>query len=181
MSTGLSCIVQSFNSSIVDTLRCSKLLFLVLAASVLIGTEGWLNDMDGYLSFTCANQAHYVSRISSMHSNHAEDRQWDFECQPFPSVEGTPTCDWSDYANQFDYWLDFVCQTNSYLVGASSYHNNYYEDRRWKFFCCSQPEVSYTDCEMTSYVNAYDGYMDYAVPSDYVITGVQGIHSNYYE
>uniref|UniRef100_A0A8C7D425 Dermatopontin n=1 Tax=Oncorhynchus kisutch TaxID=8019 RepID=A0A8C7D425_ONCKI len=85
------------------------------------------------LQFNCPSRQS-ISHIKSQHVNYYEDRVWDFECKD--TFVSEPECLWSPYVNDFDQEFSFKCPQNYVLTGVNSYHSNYYEDRRWKFYCC---------------------------------------------
>lgn len=43
----------------------------------------------------------------------------------------------SGYVNNFDALVLYTCPTGGYLNGVFSVHDNYTEDRRYKFRCCT--------------------------------------------
>ncbi|ROI15312.1 Hemagglutinin/amebocyte aggregation factor [Anabarilius grahami] len=115
----------------------------------------------------------------SMHHNYYEDRLWDFGCKD-TSIKSTE-CFLSHYVNNFDQEFTFQCPTNYVIAGMHSFHNNYYEDRRWQFYCCrSKCEVS-SNCQWSSYVNEFDETFYWYVPYHHVLVGAGSYHHNYYE
>uniref|UniRef100_A0A8C2EU29 Hemagglutinin/amebocyte aggregation factor-like n=1 Tax=Cyprinus carpio TaxID=7962 RepID=A0A8C2EU29_CYPCA len=146
-------------------------LFLLLIG--LVGrAQGWRNSYDGVLNFQCpAGQS--ISSITSEHNNNYEDRVWDFGCQATKSE----SCFWTSYVNDFDQVILFECPTQHVIAGMSSYHSNSYEDRRWKFLCCRSSCVS-ANCHWTSYVNSFDEYFHWIVPSQNFLVGTGSYHQN---
>ncbi|XP_050959311.1 hemagglutinin/amebocyte aggregation factor-like [Labeo rohita] len=154
-------------------------LFLLLNGLLAIG-QGWQNEFDSPLSFKCpAGQS--ISSIKSQNSNHHEDRRWDFTCKPTnqPNAE----CFQSPYVNDFDKAFTFECPAQHAIAGMSSYHDNYYEDRRWQYYCCKVECTSGNPgkCQSTSYVNAFDEDFHWNVPPHSVLVGVESYHQNYQE
>nr|XP_034332018.1 hemagglutinin/amebocyte aggregation factor isoform X2 [Crassostrea gigas] len=120
-------------------------VFLVVLLSVVV--SGWKNDFDQPLDFQCPSDLSFISRFKSTHSSFYEDRRFDFDCKNVPAVSGSVTCNWSglnfrncqwtDYVNSWDSNVDYYVPAGSYVIrGVSSYHSNYYEDRRFKFEIC---------------------------------------------
>ncbi|XP_016373981.1 uncharacterized protein LOC107713070 [Sinocyclocheilus rhinocerous] len=151
-------------------------LFLFLTG--LLGrAQGWQNNYDGPLNFNCpAGQS--ISSITSENSNHHEDRRWEFGCQA--TFGQSAECYWTNYVNDFDQALLFECPAEHVMTGTSSYHNDYFEDRRWRFYCCRSPCVT-KDCHWTSYVNSFDEYFTWTVPSRNILVGAQSYHQNHEE
>ncbi|KAG5261770.1 hypothetical protein AALO_G00288140 [Alosa alosa] len=55
-------------------------------------TKSWSNGFDGELYFICPH-THSISRISSDHSNHHEDRRFSISCKT--TFSSNPSCyDW---------------------------------------------------------------------------------------
>ncbi|KAM4612666.1 hemagglutinin/amebocyte aggregation factor-like [Polymixia lowei] len=150
------------------------LLFILLTGSYLPRAAGWDNDWDGVLYRVCpSGQA--VSQITSIHDNGKEDRLWRFSCKTFAASR---RCRWSTYANSFDGYMNFRCPYNQVIAGASSYHSNSKEDRRWKFYCCSAPRFTTSNCRTTSWVNDYDRYLNWHAPGGNFLTGAISRHDN---
>jgi len=99
------------------------------------GWSGWANRYDKKFSFSCPTN-HALFGVKSIHSNHNEDRRWKFLCCGLSSNAYMKTGGWTNYVNGWDDRLNYQCPgSNEVLVGVSSYHNNRFEDRRWKFRC----------------------------------------------
>uniref|UniRef100_A0A673FGV5 Hemagglutinin/amebocyte aggregation factor n=1 Tax=Sinocyclocheilus rhinocerous TaxID=307959 RepID=A0A673FGV5_9TELE len=128
----------------------------------------------GVLNFKCpAGQS--ISSITSQHHNHYEDRVWDFGCQA--NNGQSESCFWTSYVNDFDQVIFFECPAQHVIAGMSSYHSNHHEDRRWRFNCCRSNCIS-ANCHWTSYVNSFDEYFHWTVPSRNVLVGTQSYHQN---
>ena len=135
------------------------------------------NEFDGPLSVSCET-GQGMHKVSSVHSNSAEDRAWSWYCKKIINT-GSPRCSQTvDYVNNFDLPMNFMCPRDEYAAGVESYHDNRYEDRRWKFTCCSVPNHITASCRQTGYVNEFDKSMDFTAQSDEVITGVFSYHDN---
>ncbi|CAH2276564.1 hemagglutinin amebocyte aggregation factor-like [Pelobates cultripes] len=98
--------------------------------------SGYINNFDEEFEFTCPFGS-VLNGMSSYHDNKKEDRRWNFLCC-LGEVQVVKKCKWSDYVNEFDEYLSWEAPTNHYLVGASSYHNNKREDRRWRYHSCEK-------------------------------------------
>ncbi|XP_058613972.1 hemagglutinin/amebocyte aggregation factor-like [Onychostoma macrolepis] len=147
---------------------------LLILTGLLARGQGWKNSYDGVLNFQCpAGQS--ISSITSEHNNRYEDRVWDFGCQVTSGQ--TAECSWSSYVNDFDQVLFFECPAQQVIAGTSSYHSNIHEDRRWKFYCCKS-KFNDASCHWTSYVNSFDEYFHWTVPSKNVLVGTQSYHQN---
>ncbi|XP_055793758.1 hemagglutinin/amebocyte aggregation factor-like isoform X2 [Salvelinus fontinalis] len=154
--------------------------YILLLAGVLVnGRElGWENRYDQPLHFNCPSRKS-ISHINSQHVNYYEDRVWDFECKD--TFVSEPECHWSPYVNDFDQEFSFKCPNNYVLTGVNSYHSNYHEDRRWKFYCCRVNSYCNQNCQWTSYVNYFDEVISWQVPGLNYLVGAGSYHSNYYE
>ena len=136
----------------------------------------WQNSYDSPLKVQCSNKEGFYL-VKSQHSNGAEDRQWEWHCRRVATknFDKTP---WTGYINSFDEPIFFNCQKNHFLCGVESYHSNHAEDRRWKFKCCHSPNHFTRNCHLSGYVNSWDGWMNYQVGNNEVITGVYSYHRN---
>ncbi|XP_078524317.1 hemagglutinin/amebocyte aggregation factor-like isoform X1 [Lissotriton helveticus] len=138
----------------------------------------WVNEYDKQLIFTCPVQESIDTVISDHHGMH-KDRVWDFTCKK--TFSATPSCQWSPYVNEFDKELTYSCPFGSAVSGFDSYHENWYEDRRWKIYCCSENSNIDHDCQWTDYVNDFAAYMRWQVPTGRYIVGVSSYHENHKE
>ncbi|XP_059154333.1 dermatopontin-like [Physella acuta] len=153
--------------------------YLALAVSMATMCDGFyvVNYWDQPFDFKCPlGQA--ISYISSEHSDYFEDRRWEFHCRP---VGETRVCEESGYVNEFDQLLTYVCPDNKVMTGVSSYHSDYYEDRRFQFQCCSVTGRNLTGCYITGDVNTWDRQLTLFVPEGRVVNGAYSVHSDYYE
>ncbi|XP_028409558.1 hemagglutinin/amebocyte aggregation factor-like [Dendronephthya gigantea] len=154
-------------------MKVTLTVLIFLANSMLINAG---TNFDAAWSSDCPS-GQSIRHISSVHSNWHEDRSWTWKCKHDSII--TSSCRWSGYVNSFDKDLLYQCATGV-ITGVKSYHSNWYEDRKFNFKCCKTK--SYTRaCYWTGYVNSWDGYLSYTVPSYYYLVGVQSYHSNFRE
>ncbi|XP_059154336.1 dermatopontin-like [Physella acuta] len=155
---------------------CIFIYLLVSMATMCV--RGYVvNDWDQPFDFKCPlGQA--ISYISSEHDDYYEDRKWEFQCR---SVGETRDCEQSGYVNEFDELLTYVCPHNKVITGVASSHNDHYEDRRFRFQCCSVTGRILTGCYITGDVNVWDGRLTLNVPEGKVVNGAYSIHKDYYE
>ncbi|RXN35280.1 hemagglutinin amebocyte aggregation factor-like protein [Labeo rohita] len=152
-----------------------KTVALLLLLTGLLGcSQGWQNNYDEPLNFICP-VGYSIASITSKHDNKREDRVWDLTCQA--TYGQTGQCHWTSYVNDFDQVILFECPAQHVIAGISSYHSNPHEDRRWRFYCC-QSVCTSASCHWTSYVNNFDEYFHYAVPSRNVLVGAHSYHQN---
>ncbi|XP_072123802.1 hemagglutinin/amebocyte aggregation factor-like [Mobula birostris] len=100
--------------------------------------SNYVNNFDEEFTFTCPFNS-IISGVQSYHQNHEEDRRWRFYCCHAENV-CLQNCVWTNYVNIFDGYFSWQVPDSSYLVSVSSYHDNHYEDRRWKYQYCGQQE-----------------------------------------
>jgi len=93
---------------------------------------GWINNMDRNIHWQ-ANGHTFVSGLRSFHHNGYEDRRF----SPLLTNLGATQQHkhWSGWVNNMDAYFAYSCPTNYVMSGFISYHNNHYEDRRWRFQC----------------------------------------------
>uniref|UniRef100_UPI00358FA083 hemagglutinin/amebocyte aggregation factor-like n=1 Tax=Myxine glutinosa TaxID=7769 RepID=UPI00358FA083 len=159
--------------------RMIALLFgLVLL--VTMGASVRINDWDGVMNYNCP-PSQSISRLQSYHRNDKEDRVWDVNCKTTFGRESQPLCYETNYVNCFDEAIVFKCPPNFVISGLHSYHDNYTEDRRWRFTCCSQKGVTFNSCKWTEFLNEWDGPLKWTTPSNEFLVGVNSIHDNHKE
>jgi len=93
---------------------------------------GYLNNMDRPINWA-ANGHTFISGLRSFHNNHYEDRQFSPLLTNVRSTQARKH--WSGWVNNMDAYFAYSCPTNYVMSGFISYHNNHYEDRRWRFQC----------------------------------------------
>ncbi|XP_057295687.1 hemagglutinin/amebocyte aggregation factor-like [Hydractinia symbiolongicarpus] len=125
------------------------------------------------------NQDKAINALISYHRNQYEDRRWRLPCHKSFS-QGVSH--WTNhYVNDFDMPFQFVCPHNHVITGMSGVHSNPHEDRRYKFRCSLYVGRYQTACEWTGYLNQFDQYLHYVVPSTHFLTGIKSYHVNHYE
>ena len=134
------------------------------------------NEYDQILRVTCEEGEGFYA-VQSTHDNAREDRRWNWECR---TVHSSPQyCHWHQAVNEFDGPMIFMCNENEYLAGVESIHDNYHEDRRWSFYCCTSSGYTTKSCSITSrFQNGLDGNMDFSARPDYFLTGAFSYHDN---
>ncbi|KAL8591017.1 hypothetical protein ACOMHN_021782 [Nucella lapillus] len=157
------------------------LRFALTLCCVSVGALGWINNYDQPEHFQCRT-GQFLSHINSIHHNHYEDRRWNFGCSPLPLGEAiSRNCSWTGYVNAFDQPLTFQCPADGFITGMDSVHDNHYEDRRFKFQCCQAPDAIPHACYFTDWENSFDGILDFRVPQDKILRGINSYHQNHYE
>ncbi|XP_078509580.1 hemagglutinin/amebocyte aggregation factor-like [Lissotriton helveticus] len=137
----------------------------------------WTNQYQKPLQFTCPGQDTINTIISQPH-NRYEDRMWDFTCKT--AYSGPVSCHWSSYINEYDEPFTYSCPWG-FISGFHSIYHKYYEDRRWRIYCCSQSSNKEYDCQWTDYINDFGAYMYWQVRSERYLTGVASFHHSYYK
>ncbi|XP_059171747.1 dermatopontin-like isoform X2 [Physella acuta] len=136
----------------------------LLAASDM--AVAYMTSYDQPFDFLCP-KGQVLSYLASQHSNYYNDRVWDFACGSVPT--SMLNCSKSGYVNEMDQILAFMCPAYAVVTGLESYHENFYEDRRFKFQCCELDMVELNECYMTDFTNKYDETFAYTVPAGYVV------------
>lgn len=104
--------------------------------------SGQVNELDGLVNYQCPNNTVMAGHFS-YHHNKTEDRTYDFRCCELGSgnqrvrlrnCEMYPVGAW---ANNWDQPVNFTCPSGKVKVGENSIHNDHYEDRLYRFKCCS--------------------------------------------
>ena len=142
----------------------------------------YTNNYDGVLDFTCPH-GYGVYYINSVHSNYYEDRKWNVKCRKMVRIGYPVTCEWREADTwSWDGNLRFTCPGNQFLSGLYSSHSNHYNDRYWKFYCCSAP-CHTLGTKYNSATNSYDGAFTRELSdAESVFTGMNShTHNNYYE
>ncbi|CAL1538693.1 unnamed protein product, partial [Lymnaea stagnalis] len=98
-------------------------------------SPGYVNSFDNPLDFKCPGDK-FVTGVSGYHDNHFEDRRYGFQCCNILG-RSPRDCYLTGEVNTWDGKLTLVVGEGKAIKGAHSVHNNYYEDRIWKFEICS--------------------------------------------
>ena len=121
-----------------------------------------------------------ISELKSVHSNRKEDRRWEVICQNiaypyYASYMGLSV--WSFYVNDGDNPMDFQCQQGNVITGMGGFHDNFHEDRRYKFRCTYVAHWTRSNCFWSSYT-AFDAAWSQHTPSGKFLVGVKSEHDN---
>ncbi|CAG2209632.1 unnamed protein product [Mytilus edulis] len=107
------------------------------------------------------------------------DRRWCLGCRPTGGRH--INCYWTPhYVNDWDKFFSFQCNNYGFIVGMQSIHHNHYEDRRFRFQCCSIAGKDLSQCRKT-FRNDLDKPNTVHVPTGSVVRGVSSSHNNHYE
>ncbi|KAH9496546.1 hypothetical protein Btru_017232 [Bulinus truncatus] len=97
-------------------------------------TTDYVNEFDKPVSFTCRDQ-HVITGIASYNDDYYKDRRFKFTCC---AVNSWPLsgCYPTDFLNAFDKPLTLNVPNDQGIKHIYSEHDNYYEDRKWRFQMC---------------------------------------------
>ncbi|XP_011438693.3 hemagglutinin/amebocyte aggregation factor [Magallana gigas] len=139
--------------------------------------SNWANEFDGHFQFVCPVGS-YLTNVESFFNSYYNDRKFSFQCNArLDSPVEVSSCFWTDYVNAMDSPIVFQCGSGV-IHGIESYHQDTYEDRRFKFKCCNLPLTCETNCHYTGWVNDLQGPFTYIAPDNYFIRGVVSFHDN---
>ncbi|XP_037635924.1 zinc metalloproteinase nas-31-like [Sebastes umbrosus] len=129
----------------------------------------WDNELNNAFSRTCpSGQA--VSGITSLFNHDVKDRLLAFSCHAF---KVTRTCKWSADVNEYWGEMDFKCGDNEVIAGAYSDRSSLFQDRKWKFYCCSDSGFTTSNCQKATRINYFEEYFSWTAPSNHYLTGVK--------
>ncbi|GFR94782.1 hemagglutinin/amebocyte aggregation factor [Elysia marginata] len=161
-----------------SSLKSVAVLALLVVASVLAQDVEFNNEWDQPLNFECP-EGKVIKSVYSIHDNGREDRRFKLVCGKAPSDAEPKQCEWtSDYVNEWDQPVMFLCPANYLVAGIYSVHDNSREDRRMKFKCCRQPGIKTKSCQMSDFLNSWDQPLDYTVGSGRALVGWMSRHDN---
>ncbi|XP_020908584.1 hemagglutinin/amebocyte aggregation factor [Exaiptasia diaphana] len=139
--------------------------------------HGWKNDFDGHLKFKCS-PGEAIRKVQSIYSSCARDRVFKFGCASNRYTKKMKKCDWSQHwINDWDKPIVFMCPNHGFMAGIESYHDSYYEDRRFKFYCCHSYWHHVHFCKTSSYVNNWRSEINFWVPRNRFIVGATSFHN----
>ncbi|MEE6477738.1 hypothetical protein FKM82_011611 [Ascaphus truei] len=78
-----------------------------------------------------------ISGMDSHYDNEKEDRRWKYYCC-MGNEFFEQDCQWSGDVNGFDANLRWEAPTDYYLVGTSSYYDNFNGERSWRYYYCAK-------------------------------------------
>ncbi|XP_072001336.1 hemagglutinin/amebocyte aggregation factor-like [Engystomops pustulosus] len=156
-------------------MKLGLLLLMCVTLASAARVARWVNNYDKPFTFRCPSH-HSIGTVTSNHDNKHEDRVWDFNCKN--TFSKAATCSWSGDVNHFDKQFQYLCPNGAVISGMGSYHDNKKEDRRWKYLCCFGEKKVQKNCKWTNYVNDFDKYLKWNVPSDRFLVGVDSYHDN---
>ncbi len=148
--------------------------------------SGYVNNYDGPVNYTCPGDK-VISGVRSVHSNGTEDRRFEYKCCR-ASVSGTALvkkyCLFSGDVNNKDNLVNYTCSPPLVYGGVQSNHDSGTEDRSFSFQCCDMKlteSAEIKDCEISGYVNIFDGAVDYTCPINKILVGEMSYHDGGFE
>ena len=94
-----------------------------------------VNLYDEKIDFYFDGGGYALTGFGGVHNNHREDRRFWFYIAPV--TRPTSGCSWTGFVNDWDQWMDWNTSFNQYIAGVYSHHDNYREERRWRFYVCN--------------------------------------------
>jgi len=127
-----------------------------------------------------------IAGVTSYHDNSYEDRRFRFKCcelqADMTKYYMINKDSWSAYKNTMDAQLLVWAGTNRAFCGVSSFHNNDYEDRVYRFKeCWSSNDAVVTGSIWYSGWTTYDLPINLVCPDNKVLRHINSIHNNNYE
>lgn len=85
------------------------------------------------------------------------------------------------YHNEWDDRLYRVCEVGYGMYHVESRHDNYREDRVWRWECRQVFQNRHQTCSWTPYVNQFDKLILFMCGRNEYLRGVESYHSNHHE
>jgi len=131
-----------------------------------------------------------ITGLLSLHDNYFEDRRWNVRCTHFKNtIVDENSCEGIDIPrNEYDLLLDYTCPLGKVLHKFGGVHNNYFEDRRFRFACCEliyyEDDDSLSTSDWSPYENDYDGPLEVTAKHNGMngaFSGISSIHHSHFE
>nr|XP_022307992.1 dermatopontin-like [Crassostrea virginica] len=157
----------------------NNIVFIFLLSFIHFGAfkPYWDNTYDGHFRFECPS-GRYLTGVESIFSAYYHDRIFKFRCdfELDPSTQ-VSSCYWTDYVTGMDQPIVFQCGSGI-MHGIESYHEDFYEDRKFKFQCCNLPYTCENNCHYSGWVNNFTEYFNYNTSRAHFIRGIVSFHDN---
>jgi len=178
--TGIYSVYSKTRNDRKYKVRCARLI-PIHKVSVTSSWSGYQNNWGKHMHFT-AGANKMITGFYSVHDNRSEDRRWRFYSGNSREVQCQPQR-WSDWKNDMEGVLRLDCPANQVLYGIESYHDDRWEDRRWKLQCCRvSSNVLVQRKGITDYLNNWNGVLQWWCPeADQVVVSLNSYHSNHHE
>ena len=128
-------------------------------------------------NFICPLGKSLYSVSGSYSGSYKKDRQYCYGCQSHSSFKNYETCYNTKYVNNWDLPVAVLCKPDHFIVGVRSYHNNHFEDRRFRFRCCKFRYACTRYCYYQGPVNKFHGSMKFSQRGK-VIVGAFSWHNH---
>ncbi|CAL1547712.1 unnamed protein product [Lymnaea stagnalis] len=150
-------------------------LILTLLVTVVRPADSWMTTYQSNFQLACpAGQT--VRRLESFFGVGQYDRVWNMSCSILPNWVDLSSCEWSGAQNNYNEVLIFQCPSDYIVTGIASTYDRSKLDRIWSFQCCNPQDYVTHECMYTSFINTYGDVMNYRVPNDHVLRGVESIY-----
>ena len=146
----------------------------------------YVNNWDARVSYTCPS-GKVLTGIDSVHSNEAEDRRFRFKCcslliHKSRSIDVIEKSGWTGYLNGFDQPFTAYAHMNgkaAAISGISSYHNNHYEDRRFRFKYATAQNMNIKPYSRQTFgYSNWDAYFSMECSGNRALTSFKSYHDN---
>jgi len=98
----------------------------------------WINEAGGHFIYECTGR-NSITTIGSEYDQHHRDRRWKMTCGYNKAVK---ECAWTAYVNNWDQPLRIECPHSGFIAGIESQFRKANYDRRFKFKCCHDTNVT---------------------------------------
>merc|ERR1712072_1559923 len=151
-------------------------------------THSWtsyVNNWDGKMQFapghsggtSTATQATFISGLGGKHDNGKEDRRFKVLYTQIGAKKSRSQ--WSNWVNNWDGTLTYVCPSNMVITGLISVHDNGKEDRRWNIRCSSFKGLAVNPSGWSGWKNDWDKTFHASCGNPRCpLVGLQSYHSN---
>ena len=129
--------------------------------------------------YCLCNQGERVVRFASKHYNKEEDRVWDLGCKPINpelTIPGDWVISWTEKHELNEDQLWNGVDSNSFLVGMESEHDNGAEDRAFTFFTARSDNFALKQCSAWKKLNDFDEEIDLQLGDEEVIAAITSVH-----
>lgn len=131
------------------------------------------NNFDAIQNFSCA-PGYSIRSVSGSHDDRTKDRIYCYTCQY--NFRSAAHCYQTGFVNNWDVPVVTLCESNYYIAGVYSYHDDRREDRRFNYKCCENTNQCTRNCSIDGPVNYFDRNMNYELLHGHVIVGAFSWH-----
>ncbi|KAK3736664.1 hypothetical protein RRG08_000263 [Elysia crispata] len=153
---------------------------ILFAAVTLNNGQDFQNKLFADHRFTCPPGQVVSEIVGDVQGMFSKDRRWIVTCKDAPGNAKTTNCQWNrnNYVGCVLSTMLYQCPGDKVITGMGSDYKDEptISERQYMFYCCDVEGHVPHSCEYTTFLNKYQGDLNYKVPKGKVLRGAYSFY-----